>query len=235
MNFFHCDVNIYKSRAKNLLVSVSVPVIPIAAALMVYVSLALCGIFTDRYIGIASVILAVAAVAFAVICVIVCAVTKRRIGLHSKYTYAEIGEKDIIISLYAGQFRSGKKRTMLRRLIVVPLAELETVRVLKSGKILAVAKSAAIRDYVSGSERLGYYFVDGTLNFSEFYFTEKGFAELQRVTVPRLFESELLVEAIWAAKERFDAVPPPKPYVFEEMPHVKLRKMRERVRRMRGF
>jgi len=163
-------------------------------------------------------------------------IAEHRVRVHSKYTYVEIGLKDVIVSLYAGSFTHWGRKTVLRRLVVIPLEEFESVRVSKNEQVLVKAKSAAIRDYIANTDRLGYFFKDGDFEFREYFFRERGFNAVQQVYIPRLFtDADEIAESILAAKERFDNLPSPKPYSFEEMPFVKTRKMRSLNKRLRGF
>jgi len=72
------------------------------------------------------------------------------------------------------------------------------------------------------------------LRFKEFFYEESGFELRDNVVIPRRFEDcDEIIHSIFAAKKRSLNLPPPAPYVFKEMPHVRLKKMREKARLMR--
>jgi hypothetical protein len=174
--------------------------------------------------------------AFTLIVRIMFEITERCVRAHSRYTYVEIGLKDIIVSLYAGSFTHRRETTTLRRMFVIPLEEFEAAEIVKDGKVRVTAKTAAIREYVGNSDRLGYYFVEGTLHHTENYYQCWGFTATNEMFIPQKFENKIeIIKSIYSAKERFDNLPPPKPYVFKEMAFIKTRKMREIQKRMRDF
>jgi len=168
--------------------------------------------------------------AFALVTRIMLEIAEHLVRVHSRYTYIEIAAKYIIISVYAGKL--GK--TTLRRIVVIPFEFYESAEITKKGRILVKSATEKIRDYTGNSDRLGYYFKDNELIFTEFFYNEKGFESLSELFMPQRFaNNEEIIASFNAAKERFGNLPAPKPYVFEEMNHVKTRRIRELAKRIR--
>ncbi|MCL2070742.1 MAG: hypothetical protein FWH07_00715 [Oscillospiraceae bacterium] len=234
--YFHCDANMYRKRVRTFLEYTAVPIVLISVFLTLCLLLSLRNLMQSQLLLPAARIILAVIFVFALIVRIMLEVAEHKVRVHSKYTYAEIGLKDVIISLYAGSYVHRGGQTVLRRLIVIPLDKLEAANVTKKEQILITAKPSAIRDYIGNTDRLGYYFKDGNLKFKEFYFEECGFKSEEQFLVPRLFENaEEIVSSVFAAKERMGHLPPSKPYVFEEMSFVKARKARDKSKKMKDY
>jgi len=234
--YFHCDANMYRKRVRTFLEYIVAPVVLIAIFLTVCLLLSLRNLMHSRLLIPAGEIICGVIFVFALISRIMIEVAERKIYAHSKYTYLEIGLKDVVVSLYAGGFTHFGEKTVLRRLFVIPLNKIEFAEICKGERLIIKTDEPCVREYIGNSDRLGYYFKDGVLTFKEFFFEESGFSLSQQAVVPHRFgDAEEIADSIIAAKERFGDLPPPKPYVFKEMPHVKLKKMRERTRKMKDY
>jgi hypothetical protein len=234
-DFFHCDANTYRKRLRTFLEYTALPVVLIVVLLTVCMLLSIRNLMNSGLFIPAVQIISAVIFVFTLITRIMLEVSEHRIRNHSKYTYVEIGLRDIIVSLYAGSYTHWNDKTVLRRLLVIPLSELESATATegKRGKILIKGK---IRDYTGNSARLGYHFKDGTLFFNEFFYQETGFCALEEVFIPRRFRNaKKIVKSINFAKKRFDSLPPSKPYIFKEMAFVKNRKWFEKENRKRNF
>ena len=234
-DFFHCDANMYRRKVRTFLEYTAAPVAFIAVFLTVCLLLSLHNLMNSGLIVPAVVIIGIVIFLFALVTRIMISVSEHLIKVHSRYTYIEIGLKDVIVSLYAGSFIHFGKKTTLRKLFVIPLDEFLTAEVCSGRKGLVLIKGK-IRAYTGNTDRLGYYYKDGNLHFKEFYYQVSGFSELLEMVVPHRFADAYdVVETLIHAKERFDNLPAPRAYIFEEMSHVKEKRIQKRVRRARGF
>lgn len=225
--YFHCDANIYRKRVRVFFEYIALPVAVISVFLTVCLMLSLRNLTHSGLLLPAAGMIGTVIFVFALAARIIVGISENRISVHSKYTYVEIGLKDVIVSLYAGSYTHFGKETVLRKMFVIPLAKIETAEVTKKKQLLIKTEPPSIRSYLGNSDRLGYYFKDGTFCFKEFFYQESGFETLGQIVIPRKFEDmEEIANAILLAKERCGSLPPPKPYVFREMPHIKRKKAR---------
>ncbi|MDR0198034.1 MAG: hypothetical protein LBI36_07460 [Oscillospiraceae bacterium] len=241
--YFHCDTNRYRKNLRNF-IEFAVP--PVFLAVVLF-SVCLLLSFRNFMQGglLFPAVAAVCGVLFAVSLAVrlLMEITERVVAARARYTYLEIGMRDIIISVYAGSFTVMGEKTVNRRLVIVPLSELRSVEIAGKrarkrgrGRVLVKAKNAAIREYVGNSRRLGYYFADGTLKFDEWLYEENGFRKRSVAVIPADFGGALaLTRAVNLAKKRFDSLPPEKPYVFREAAFVRERKIREKLKSNRNF
>ena len=234
--YFHCDANMYKKRVRVFLEYVVIPVVIIVVFLTVCLLLSLRNLMHGGLLIPAVEVIVLVVFVAALAARVVIGVAEHKIRVNSRYTYIEIGLKDVIISLYDGCYTSGQDDVVIRKMIVVPLGSIQSLEAVKNGKLRISTDGAMIRVYAGNTDRLGYYFKDGTLVFKEFFYQESGFEAVERVIVPRRFENvDEIIDSVVSAKERFHALPTAQPYVFEEMPHVKTRKIRELVKKMRNY
>ena len=234
--YFHCNVNIYRKKVRTFLEYTAVPVVSVVVFLAVCLLLSFRNLIHSQLLVPAVLIVCAVIFAFALATRIMLQIAEHRVRVHSKYTYIEMGMKDVIVSLYAGSFVHWGRVTVLRRLLLIPLDGFESAEVDGNGRVLVRTKTAVIRHYIGNTDRLGYYFKDGTFQFKEFYYQESGFTALERAVIPGQFgEPQAIVDSIYAAVERYENLPPPAPYVFEEMPFVKTRKIREKTKLIRGY
>ncbi|MDR0223366.1 MAG: hypothetical protein LBI38_07550 [Oscillospiraceae bacterium] len=241
--YFHCDTNKYRKRARLFFEFVVPPVFLVAIISSVCLLLGFRNFMHGGLLlpSAAAVCGAVFAVLFAAR--VLLEITERAVAARARYSYLEIGLKDVVISLYAGSFTVKGEKIVNRRLIVVPLSEFQSAefagkRAKKrgKGKIRVKTKTAAIREYTGNSRRLGYFFKDGTLKFDEWFYEEQGYRERRETAIPAVFgNAGAIMRSVSSAKKRFDSAPPPKPYEFREAPFVKERKIREKLKSGRKF
>ena len=229
--FFHYDTTAVKRR-------VAVYLLPVLTMLFLIAFIAtITGILTFRFlVGSGAVRLVIGAAAAAVSAgVIYTAVLLDmyfRCGIRdSRYTFIDIQPRYIILSLYAGDYNGILQKTdkaaTLRKLYVCPLENLREVKINKHGKVVLTADDGAIRPYEGCSDRLSYYFVAGKLKMSEWWHNESGFKKLSKMTVPSCFMPPMpMFKTFVRAKHMCDDIPPEKPYKFEEMPFVRMKKLR---------
>jgi hypothetical protein len=222
----------YRKRVRTFLEYTAVPAVLIAVFLTVCLLLSLRNLMHSRLLLPAVIIIGSVIFAFTLTARVMLGIAEHRVKVHSKYTYIEIGLKDVLVSEYAGRFH----KTVLRRLIIIPLEAFQTAQITKKGQVLIKSKPGAIRDYTGNTDRLGYYFKDGDLVFKEFFYSQRGFDRHSQVLIPHRFNNyREIVSNIYAAKARFESLPAPKPFVHEEMSFVKTRKIREIAKRIRKF
>ncbi|MCL1832167.1 MAG: hypothetical protein FWG45_04550 [Oscillospiraceae bacterium] len=237
-SYFHCDANIYRRKIRRFFEYTAAP------AVFVVVFLTLCLLLSFRNLMNSGILLPAAAIIggvvllFAIIVRVMLEVSEHFIRTHSKYTYVEIGLKDVIVSVYAGRYPEGRERIVLRELFIIPLnvfVSAQAVGTQRKGRSIII-KAQGIRAYVGKSSRLGYTFKEGELIFKEFFYNEAGYKRLDKMFIPRQFENiDEIIRSIYAAKENFDNLPPAPEYVFKESAYVIARKKRDKDRRLRGF
>jgi len=233
----------YRNRVRTFFEYTAAPAVFIAIFLTLCLLLSFSNLLNNPSLLIAAlVIIATVVFVFALITRILLESSEHSIRAHSKYTYIEVGLKDVIVSLYAGSFVQSGEKVVQREILVIPLSEFTGAKVVGYGKYKQISlkcKSDAIRRYVGNSDRLGYFFKEGKLEFVEFFYQEAGFKKCSRVKLPRLFGKTnsvvQIVRSIYAAKAVFDNLPPPEPYVFREARFVRERKKLEKDLKRRGF
>ena len=235
-DFFHPDSNIYRKRVRTFLEYTVVPVVFAAVFFTVCLFLSFNNLMNNGLMLPAAVIIAGVLLVFALIVRIMLEIAENQVRTHSKYTYIEIGLKEVVVSLYAGSFTNFGEKTVLRKIFVIPLSDFHSAEVTNSEKIRIKGR---IRSYTGNSDRLGYKFKDGNFEFSEFFYQnqfETGFCVLEQAFIPRRFlNAENIAKSINFAKKRYDSLPPEKPYVFKELPHIRAKKFQERNPRQRNF
>jgi len=215
--YFHCDTNMYRRKAATLFGFIAPPIF--LAAVIAGVCLWVCCGNLAHAGFLAPVLTAVTALLFAaaVFARVLLEITERKTADNARYTYVEIGLKDVIISVYAGSYTMYGERTVIRRLYVMPFKGFRSAVPGEDGRV--IVKADTIRSYAGNSKRLGYRFVNGEFRFSEPYYELAGFSEIKELAIPNLFgAAKRLVREINAANTRFRELPPEKPYTFRESP-----------------
>jgi len=220
----------YRRRLKHFIEYTAPPLFFIAVILTITLLLSFRNLIHQEILLHAVIIVCASIFAFTLLIRIILEVAARKTAVHARYTYIEIGLKDIIISLYAGSFAHFGERTVLRTLYVIPLKEFEEAGIVNRKKLIIKGN---IKEYTGNDQRLGYFFKDGTFEFKEAYYESQGFKEFNELVLPALFGRvetlKQIIDSFNAAKARFNALPPPKPYVFREMEFVKIRKIRKKL------
>jgi len=198
--YFHADSNMYKRKAGTIIWYTAPPVFLAAVISGVciwisYENLARSGLLIRAVITVCAVLFV-----FSVFARVLSELAETAARNDARYTYAEIGLYDVIISVYAGSYTMYGEKTVLRRLFVIPLSGLESVGADKKHKI--TVKGGKIREYAGNTRRLGYYFKNGVLKFKEPYYEENGFALITEAVIPARFGNpEKLIKRINAAKK----------------------------------
>ena len=151
----------------------------------------------------------------------------------AKYTYFDISCKTAVFSRYAGEYTSGGRRIVIRKLYVIPLKNYGNAYLDEKRRHLVLV--GEIRCYKGDSDALGYHFRDGELVFNKWWNDETNYTTVNMLKLPMDFERPgRIAKALHEAKEEFDAIPEKKPYVFREADIVKkrreLKKMAELMR-----
>ncbi|MCL1881724.1 MAG: hypothetical protein FWF76_06050 [Oscillospiraceae bacterium] len=244
-NFFHCDANMYRKKVRAFFEYTAAPAVFVAIFLTICLLLSLHNLMNSGLLFPAILVVGGIIFVFSLITRILIEITEYCIRVHSRYTYIEIGLKDVIVSLYAGSYAHFGQKNVFRKIIVIPLETFVSAEILensrknsrKNQRILIKLKNSKIRVYSGKSERLGYNFREGDFRFNEFYYQEgHDFKSMSEIIIPGKFGSaKTIVASIRAAKERFEVLPPENPYIFKELAFVKARKVEEKSRRLRDF
>ncbi|MCL2754268.1 MAG: hypothetical protein FWD35_00925 [Oscillospiraceae bacterium] len=232
----------YRNRVRTFFEYTAAPAVFIAIFLTLCLILSLGNLLGSGLLISALIIIASVVFAFALITRILLEVSEHAVRVHSKYTYIEIGLKDVIVSTYAGSFMQNGQRVVLRELVVMPLSTFKSAEVVGFGTYRTLrfrTEAQAVRRYIGNSERLGYLFREGTFEFKEFFYQERGFTSNDTFIAPRCFgkikDLEAIVTAVYAAKALFEKISPPEPYVFKEAEFVKKRRELQKELKRRGF
>lgn len=149
----------------------------------------------------------------------------RQIRRRSRYTYLDLQLRGMIYSAYAGEYRVGGERMIIRDIYYIPFRSLEGVGTEKRTVVL----TGRFFHYCMNSASLGYHVRNGDFEFDHPYLNIGGYAVEERVRIPDVFGSaRRAADSISGAKRRFDALPAPKPYVFREADYIR-RRPRARV------
>jgi len=229
----------YERRVRGFFETVMLPVGISSVILMICLLLSFRNLIHREMLVPAAITVCALIFVFALVAWVLLGAAARLTAVHSRYTYIEIGLRDVIVSSYAGQYVHFGERVVFRDLFIIPLDMLEEVgevSVRGRKKIQFVGKSDAFRGYNGNSQRLGYIFVDGVLKFTEPYYELGGGVKCDRVVIPSRFGNvSRLVKSIDDAKKRLAELPPDKPYVFREMPDVREKRIRENINKLRNF
>lgn len=146
----------------------------------------------------------------------------RKIRRNSRFTYIDIQEKAVILSLYGGEYRTGGERVIVRELYLMPFEEIKSIASEKNGQSIIV--SGNFRHYSMNSENLGYHIKDGEVVFDRQWLNIGGFEKVGTVRIPHLFGNPKRVSAsLTEGKKHYLEIPKPKPYVFKEADFIRRR------------
>ncbi len=146
----------------------------------------------------------------------------RKIRRCSRYTYVDIQLKTLIYSAYAGEYSISGERVVIRDIYYIPFAALSKAEISKNGRNIVV--TGKMRHYCMNSHNLGYHVVDGEVQFDRALLNESSFETIETLRIPAVFGNpSKLCGAIEEAKERFEEIPAPKPYVFKEADFIRRR------------
>ncbi|MCM1334084.1 MAG: hypothetical protein NC084_08130 [Bacteroides sp.] len=158
-----------------------------------------------------------------------CLIAKEAFGRYirrrSRYTYLDLRLRGMVYSSYAGEYRVGGERIIVRDVYYLPYAALTAVETERRTVVI----TGELRHYCMNSDNLGYHLRNGDFEFDRPYLNMAGYIKEDRLKIPDVFGSaKRAADAINAAKKRFDALPAPKPYVFREADFIR-RKPKSRV------
>lgn len=164
------------------------------------------------------------------------AVSEHYIRVNGRFTYFEILPKAAVFSRYKGGYSLFGKRTVIRRVCVIPLKDYESAYLDESRKHLIL--TGKIRVYEGEDRSLGYHVKDGFPDFDRWWYNE---ADSSRKTVdmmklPMDFAKPAKIAcALEKAKLEFNALPPKKAYVFKEADIVRKRKELKKLAESRRY
>ncbi|GHV49115.1 hypothetical protein FACS189499_09940 [Clostridia bacterium] len=229
--YFHADTDRFRKQCR-LIIAVSFSAVyfgGVLAFLLLFVNLrTFAADGTARTLLIAAGIAALSEILFAWG---VYSFTVRKISNSARYTYADITEGNIIYSSYAGDRWLYGEKFPLRELSVVPLKGLSGAgKDVSTGAVVFLCRDDCPgRFYHDTDEKLGYHIRGGVLDFDNWWYNENGFRAMSSVRIPNVFsDPDALLASALEAKRKFDAIPPPKPYVHKEPEFLR----RERQKKM---
>ena len=168
------------------------------------------------------------------------AISEHCTRVNRRYTYFEITPKAAVFSKYKGSYTHFGKKTILRRVCLIPLKSYENAYLDEKKKHLIL--TGEIRIYEGENKRLGYHVKDGFPLFDSWWNNEaeKAYKTVDMIRLPMDFEHPgKIAAALHRAKREFDAMPPKKEYVFREADIVRkrreLKKLAESRRYMRTW
>ena len=171
-----------------------------------------------------------------VLCWLYSAVSEHCIRVNRRYTYFEITPKAAVFSKYRGSYTHFGKRTVLRRVCVIPLKSYENAYLDEKKKHLIL--TGEIRIYEGEDKRLGYHVKDGFPVFDSWWYNEaeKSYKTVDMIRLPMDFEHPgEIAAALHRAKREFDAMPPKKAYVFKEADIVRKRRELKKLAESRRY
>lgn len=156
------------------------------------------------------------------ICFVTAQLGYKKIRRNSRYTYIDIQEKAVILSLYGGEYRMSGEKIIVRELYLMPFEEIKSITPEKNGH--GVILSGTFRRYSMNSANLGYHIKDGEIVFDRQWLNIGGFEEIKTVRIPSLFGSQKRVmDSLKEGKKHYLEIPKPKPYVFKEADFIRRR------------
>ena len=134
----------------------------------------------------------------------------KKTAMHSRYTFLDIQLRFAALSIYSGEIRRRGEKVVIRELYLIPFDSFVSAAPSRSGRKILLR--GRMRHYVMDSRDLGYHIRDGSAEFDRWWLNHGAFTEIDGAEIPVLFGSPRRVcTALKKAKERFDALPKPKP------------------------
>ncbi|MBS7369455.1 MAG: hypothetical protein KIG62_04810 [Oscillospiraceae bacterium] len=215
--YFHADTQHYKQRQKSLMITVNVPIIAVCVFCTVNIVLHL----ADEDKGIVALLFAiiVGSVAAGMICAFATAYfTEKLSRRHSRYTYFDILPDGMIYSEYAGEFVSGGRLEIFRRLYYIPFKGFEGAE--RGGKSAPceLTLRGDIREYFLPSRSLGYHVTEtGETVFDMWELNERGYERRQTLAIKNtLGGTKQLEKSVAYYAEQFRERPEKKPFDISE-------------------
>lgn len=231
--FFHADTRIYKKRCRFWLILINAPLamVGILGILVLLMNFRL--LSDESYVF--SVLMLVLGVVFTgmniswLIYEITCYFVRRQ----GRYTFVDIGIKEIVFSQYAGQYHHLGAKITRRRLYVIPLESVDKICYKPNKKQVSI--DGKFKLYQMDSRRLGYHIKKGKVDFDNWWLMENSFAEIHNITFPKLFSRpKYLAKCILVAKKRLKYMPKPRKFEIKN-PVVYRRPVSDRRKRYSNF
>lgn len=163
-----------------------------------------------------------AVIAGVIVCLIAEEITHRHISRSSRYTYLDIQQKAVVYSRYADEYRIQGQKCIFREIYLIPFRDFASAETAENGRKLII--TGKIRHFRTYSDSLGYHVRDGEIVFDRWWLNYGGFDETEHLMLNDCFgRPEAICGALKKAKERFDAIPPPKKYEFHEADFIRRR------------
>ena len=208
--YFHADLDKYSDRLRHILIIVIIPIIALCVFCTVNIVLRfnspLAVLLFAVVVGsvLFGILFAFAAVYF----------TDKRIRRHARYTFMDIIPSAVIYSEYAGEFVRYGELIILRRLYIIPFADLESVSRDPKQAPHNIKFKGKIREYFLETDRLGYHVdPDGNIRLDTEILEYGYFSEITEVTVKnRLGNTKRIERAVLFYWEEFKNTPEKKPF-----------------------
>lgn len=147
---------------------------------------------------------------------------QKKIMRGARYTYLDIQEKALVLSLYGGEYRGVHGKVIVRDLYYVPFEGLKGIEEEKNGK--GVVLTGKIRHYGMNSDFLGYHIKDGDVLFDRQWLNIGGFGQVNSVKIPLVFgKNDRVYKAIVESYKKYLETPKKAPYVFKEADFIRRR------------
>lgn len=157
-----------------------------------------------------------------IFCFAVWELSQRKTMRGARYTYLDIQEKAIILSVYGGEYRGVDGKVIVRDLYYIPFEQLKGITEEKEGK--GVILTGKIRHYGMNSDFLGYHIKDGDVLFDRQWLNIGGFRQLDSVKIPFVFGSNKCVyKSVVEGYRKFLEIPKKVPYTFKEADFIRRR------------
>lgn len=217
--YFHADINKYTDRLRHILIIVLIPIVGLCVFCTVNIILRLNSPLAILLFAVVvgSVLLGIlftfAAVYF----------TDKRARRHARYTFLDIIPSAVIYSEYAGEFVRYGEKIILRRLYIIPFADLESVSRNPKQAPHNITFKGKIREYLLETDRLGYHIdADGNIELDTAILEYGYFSELTEITVKnRLGNTKRIERAVLFYWEEFKNVPEKKPFDISQFVHAR--------------
>lgn len=212
--FFHAETARYARRAVYLLSAGLLPLLMASVIVTIILVINFRALYAEPVFFYAAAGIAGAAALGLSFSCIVLQKTGKKARRAARYTYIDIGLHELVYSCYSGEHLYTGRRVIRRTLYVVPLASLEQLHTDTRGRL--TLKSGEIRRYTRESDKLGYHFKGGRLDFDQWWNNVGGYETAHELVIPAVFEKQReLARSIALAQKRLATLPAPRPYVHK--------------------
>lgn len=125
---------------------------------------------------------------------------------HKRYTYVEVADETVLFSKYLGKALDPREEAICRRLYVIPLRSVESLKRLSKTTLCITAKGGdSFCVYEGHAAWLSYTIFRGNVRFDNWWYNENGSTSAREVTLSADFASPTkLFRTIETAKKRQD-------------------------------